>query len=168
MVRDKKISCCFTGHRNIPEDKYKEIRSLVRSEMYTLILLSGVRNFIAGGALGFDTLCAECVCEIKEEYPSLGIKLHLYLPCTDQTKNWRSKDISKYEEIKNHADSCIFVTNSEYTRDCMKKRNYRMVDDCAYCIAYFSGRTSGTSQTVNYALKNNVVVINLFKKIVFR
>ena len=38
----------------------------------------------AGGALGFDTLAAQTVLDMKKEYPQL--RLILVLPCEDQTR----------------------------------------------------------------------------------
>ena len=51
-------SCCFTGHREIPLEKYGEIWSAVEREALKLYG-NGVRTFIVGGALGFDMLCGE-------------------------------------------------------------------------------------------------------------
>ena len=39
----------------------------------------GVNTFIDGGALGFDTIAAETVIEMREKYQN--IKLVMYLPC---------------------------------------------------------------------------------------
>lgn len=54
--------------------------------------------FGAGGALGFDTLAAQCVLSLRKRYSH--IKLILVLPCTTQTKGWSKDDIAVYEEIK--------------------------------------------------------------------
>ena len=48
-------SCCFTGHRDVPIDKYGAIWTAVETEVMKLYK-SGVRTFITGGALGFDML----------------------------------------------------------------------------------------------------------------
>ena len=91
---------CFTGHRKIP---YNQLNSIaVRlNETVEKLILSGYCNFAAGGALGFDTMAAECVLKLKKIYPR--IKLVLVLPCLTQTKNWRDEDIAVYEKIKNQA-----------------------------------------------------------------
>lgn len=54
--------------------------------------------FGAGGALGFDTLAAQTVLELKKKYPD--IRLILVLPCLSQTRNWKAANISEYERIK--------------------------------------------------------------------
>ena len=90
-MNDKKsVTACFTGHRKIPP-----IESSVVSENLRKTLVQCIENgycyFGAGGALGFDTLAAQTVLELKKEYPH--IKLILVLPCQNQTRGWKSTDI---------------------------------------------------------------------------
>ena len=112
----------------------------------------------AGGALGFDTLAAQTVLEMKKEYPQL--RLILVLPCEDQTRNWRSEDIATYEDIKAGCDKVVYVSR-RYTPDCMYKRNRHLVDHSGTCICYLTGESGGTAYTVRYARKKGVCVINL-------
>ena len=58
----------------------------------------GYRYFGTGGALGFDTLAAQTVLELKNKYPE--IKLILVLPCENQTQGWERADIEEYERIQ--------------------------------------------------------------------
>ena len=62
---------CFTGHRKIP---YNQLNSIaVRlNETVEKLILSGYCNFAAGGALGFDTMAAECVLKLKKYIPVLN------------------------------------------------------------------------------------------------
>ena len=122
------------------------------------LILNGYCYFGAGGALGFDTLAAECVLYLKKQYPQ--IKLILVLPCKTQTRGWDSEDIAIYEQIKAQADKVVY-TSEEYTRGCMFKRNRHLVDNSSICIAYLTESKGGTAYTVNYARQNNVQVINL-------
>lgn len=127
------------------------------------LINSGIDTFINGAARGFDMLSAETVIEMKKEMPDMAknIRLILYLPCTDQNKSWNYQDKLRYNMLITQADEYIFVTNSSYTDGCMKKRNYKMVDDSCACIAYCTSKRSGTSQTMNYAEKCGCEVINL-------
>lgn len=59
---------------------------------------NGVVNFVTGGALGFDTLAAQAVLELRQRYAH--IKLQLILPCKNQTAKWRTADQIVYENIK--------------------------------------------------------------------
>ena len=156
-MREK--TCCFTGHRNIPLLKRKAVAQRLKDELMALINNS-YQYFGAGGALGFDTLAAQTVLELRKQYPD--IKLILVLPCETQTRGWKEKDIEIYEEIKGQADKVVY-TSKEYTRGCMHKRNRHLVDNSSFCICYLTESTGGTAYTVDYANKKGLSVVNVAK-----
>ena len=124
----------------------------------TGLIQSGVQYFGAGGALGFDTLAAQTVLNLKKEYPH--IKLILVLPCLSQTRGWKEQDVQIYETIKAEADKVVY-TSQQYTQDCMHKRNRHLVDHSGVCVCYLTQDKGGTAYTVNYAKKQGLEVINL-------
>lgn len=121
------------------------------------LIENGYQYFGAGGALGFDTLAAQTILDLKTEYPQ--IKLILVLPCLSQTDGWSSNDKEIYERIKSSADKVVY-TSEEYTRGCMHKRNRHLVDNSSVCVCYLTEKTGGTAYTVAYATKKNLLVIN--------
>ncbi len=151
------LTCCFTGHRNIPVNQYEEIKITLKKEIIKLIN-NGVHYFGTGGALGFDTIAAMTVLELKNEYPY--IKLILVLPCHNQTCLWRKEDIAIYELIKSKCDKYVY-TSDNYYKGCMMKRNKHLVDYSQYCICYCSEKKGGTAFTVNYANKKHLHIINI-------
>lgn len=66
MGKFKKQTCCFTGHRNIPPGEQTKILTRVRHRLIPLIQ-SGIIYYGVGGALGFDTLVAEMLIELKKK-----------------------------------------------------------------------------------------------------
>ena len=153
----KEKTVCFTGHRKIPSESIPELSRRLKNILLRLIE-EGYMYFGAGGALGFDTLAAQCVLSLRKWYPH--IKLILVLPCTAQTKGWSKDDIAVYEEIKNQADKVVY-TSHNYFRGCMFKRNRHLVNSSSVCIAYLTQEKGGTAYTVNYAKKQGLTVINL-------
>ena len=149
--------CCFTGHRKIPEDKRAEIQKRLRREIINLIR-QGVSCFLAGGALGFDTMAALAVLKLKLKFPH--IRLVLILPCKEQAINWREKDQKIYALILDQADEAIY-TSMNYDALCMQKRNRRLVDNSGICVCYLTDRAGGTAYTVNYAKKSGLRIINI-------
>jgi len=85
----KSQTCCFIGHRKIPESNRAKIQKRLKREIKNLIG-QGVNCFCAGGALGFDTMAALAVLELKKKFPH--IRLVLILPCKEQTLYWHEKD----------------------------------------------------------------------------
>lgn len=67
-------TCCFTGHRNLPIHQEEEIWQRVCTRLYPL-LERGVRYFGVGGALGFDTLVAEKLLNLRKTYPQIRVIL---------------------------------------------------------------------------------------------
>ncbi len=153
----REITCCFTGHREIPAEKYMYLKGRLDEELEGLIK-SGFKIFCAGGAKGFDTVAAMSVLAAKENNPE--IKLVLILPCPEQADRWNEIDKLNYEEIKRRADE-VTVVSEHYTRFCMQQRNRALVDSASVCICYLEKNTGGTAYTVNYAKKSGLKIINV-------
>ena len=123
------------------------------------VIAAGVTEFRAGGAMGFDNFAALKIINLKKKYPY--IKLHLYLPCRDQTRGWPEREKEYYEYILSCADE-IFYASQEYVKGCMHLRNRMMVKGSDYCIAYCNREDGGTAYTVKYAEGKGVKVVKLF------
>ena len=150
-------TCCFTGHRFLPENEKEKISLALESTVLSLIH-SGYRYFGAGGALGFDTLAAQTVLRLRQSYPD--IRLILVLPCVSQADKWPPADVAVYQEIMGQANKIVY-TSHEYTAGCMFKRNRHLVDHSSVCICYLEKSTGGTAYTVDYARKCGLKIINL-------
>lgn len=157
-MREK--TCCFTGHRQIPSEYLPAITKKLRDTLIFYIE-QGYQYFGAGGALGFDTLAAQTVLNLKQRYPS--IKLILVLPCKDQAARWSANDIEEYERIKTCTDKIVY-TADRYFNGCMQKRNWHLVDHSSLCICYLTKQNGGTKYTVDYAITNGVSVVNIAKE----
>ena len=153
-------TCCFTGHRFLPENEKEKILLALESTVLSLIH-SGYRYFGAGGALGFDTLAAQTVLRLRQSYPD--IRLILVLPCVSQADKWPPADVAVYQEIMGQANKIVY-TSHEYTAGCMFKRNRHLVDHSSVCICYLEKSTGGTAYTVDYARKCGLKIINLAGK----
>lgn len=155
----KDKTCCFTGHREIPLLDLSRITRETR-EIVLSLYSRGVRYFGAGGAIGFDTIAAETVLELRETLCP-EIKLILVLPCRDQTRGWKNeRDLRRYAECLRLADKVVY-TSDAYHRGCMHKRNRHLVDQSAYCIAYLTKPSGGTAYTVDYAEQRGLVILKI-------
>ena len=87
-------SCSFTGHRQIKKEHIKSLPELVlRAINYAYN--NGCRRFIAGGALGFDTVAAREVIRFRMSHPE--VSLVLFLPCIAQDSKWKPQQKRLYE-----------------------------------------------------------------------
>lgn len=153
----EKESCCFTGHRDIERWRYEELGEKVQAEIEKLYAL-GVRNFVVGGAVGFDMICAVTVANLKNKYND--IVLTLALPCKEHDKKWGMSDKALLETLKRRAEEIVFVSE-EYEKSCMLKRNRYMVDRCHFCICNCIRNSGGSYYTKKYALKKQREIIDI-------
>ncbi len=154
---DKNFTCCFTGHRELSPRHIKLLPSLLDKILRTLIS-QGYHSFVSGGALGFDTIAAEAVLRLKEEFPH--IRLIIVAPHAGQSENWSLSDQVTYERLREAADDYICLS-AGYSPSCMKKRNRFIVEMSDICIAYCFRERSGSAQTVNLAIENGLKLIDV-------
>lgn len=150
----------FTGHRSTSYC-VEDMRSL--SRLLRKYASEGTEDFYAGGAKGWDMTFANFVLLTRENFPL--IKLHLVLPCPpeEQTARWNKYDKEWYQEILAAADS-VEVVSPHYDKNCMKRRNERLVELGDVCVCYYNEkkRRSGTGQTVRMAEKMGKEIINIY------
>lgn len=148
---------CFTGHRKIDLNYAYKLPSVLKNTI-TDMIEHGARRFITGGAMGFDTVAALCVIELKEKYPE--ISLELILPCKDQSKGWNSIGKAAYDVVIAHADSVKYLHDT-YVSGCMYERNRSLIDASDICISFCLRNIGGTAYTVSYAKQHGKRVINV-------
>lgn len=148
---------CFTGHRHIPAAALPAVRRQLDQEI-ARYAAAGIRQFCAGGALGFDTLAAQAV--LRQRCGDPRLSLTLCLPCRDQDRQWPEEDRRVYASILAQADHIDYVTE-QYAPGCMQQRNRRLVDQSSVCICYCIRRQGGTAYTVQYALRCGLTIVNL-------
>ena len=158
MILDRDRTVCFTGHRYAQEKDARPLLTPVLEELFA----QGYRDFLAGGALGFDTWAALAVLELRKRHPT--VRLLLAVPCPEQDASWNKKDRARYRDILRRAD-CVFLLSSEYSAACMHVRNRFMVENSSVCVAYYNGSAGGTQSTVDYARERGVTVRNLIEEV---
>ncbi len=157
MTLDRSVTACFTGHRDIDDYDEDALRELI-CKTILIYIKRGYKNFICGGAVGFDSLASECVVLLRKDY---DIKLILALPCRDQTSKWNStEELVFYKKMLGAADDVVY-TSVMYSKGCMHLRNRYMVDNSSVCIAYKTSEKGGTAYTCRYAEKSGAEVVNL-------
>ena len=68
----KEQTCCLTGHRELPRDTDELVRRL--TDAICGRIEAGVRYFGVGGAVGFDTLAAEVLLNLRDTlYPQIRV-----------------------------------------------------------------------------------------------
>lgn len=148
-------TCCFTGHRELPAAEIPLLKRRLE-RIVGRLAEEGVCYFGAGGALGFDTLAAQTVLRLREQYDRL--RLILVLPCRGQEETWSPEDRQVYREILSRADKAVYLAD-RYEEGCMRRRNRHLVDHSGVCVYYLTRDTGGTAYTVRYARERGLRMV---------
>lgn len=156
----RKKTCCFTGHRDLPADKTVEITLRTAYMIRKLIIEKDVRFFGVGGAIGYDTLVAEVLFQMKaSEFPH--IKVILVYPFDGFTSRWTPPQQAVYERMLPQYDKVVPVCEIA-GRDAYLTRDRYLVDGSAYCVAYCTRERGGTAYTVSYAKEQGLEIYYIF------
>lgn len=148
---------CFTGHRNISKAVVARLPELLE-QVISELCERGATTFRTGGAMGFDTVAALKVLDMKEKYPQ--IRLELILPCRNQTERWDEISKQTYQYILRKADSHRFLFDT-YFEGCMLERDRCLVEGSDVCVAYCARSQGGTAYTFTLAMRAGLELINL-------
>ena len=149
-------TCCFTGHRHLPAGGEEAIWQRVQEHLIPL-LEQGVRYFGVGGALGFDTLVAEKLLELRGKYPQ--IRVILVLPFRGYQSRWTAAQQARAARIESRVDKVVYCRGAP-SCEAFLARDRRLVDGSTYCIGYCTRATGGTAYTLRYAEKQGLQIWN--------
>lgn len=161
MNDKKKQRCCFTGHRPEKLDiSEPEVKSLLEKAIDNAIA-DGYVTFITGMARGTDIWAAEIVLEKKKQ--NNGLHLICAIPHHGFEKNRSFLEKQRYNRIIKNADYVTTISD-HYYRACYQKRNEWMVDRSSLVIAVWNEQPSGTKNTIDYAKRKAIKIINILEK----
>ena len=161
MVDKKMETCCFTGHRDIPPGLIPSLTEVVKGQIKALFS-QGVIYYGVGGAVGFDTLAAEVLFELRTEHPQ--IKVILVYPFNGFDSRWQEGQRTRYRALLPKYDKRVCVSQTP-GREAYLMRDRHLVDCSAHCVAFCSRSYGGTAYTMRYARENGRQVYNLAERI---
>ena len=150
--------CCFTGHR--PE-KLRRSEQAIRSDLEKQIkqaIADGFTTFITGMARGTDIVAGEIVLQLRSE--KNPVRLICASPYPGFEEGWSIVWQERYRNILDIADLVRYISPC-YSRSCFQIRNEWMVNHSSRVIAVFNGQPSGTKNTIDYAHRHGVPVIQI-------
>ncbi|GAV11396.1 SLOG family protein [Paenibacillus sp. NAIST15-1] len=167
----ERVTCGFTGHRpsklggcySLKHPESLRIVETLKPILEQLINEEGIRQFISGGAIGFDQIAFWTVQSLKKQYPEL-VNI-VAVPFKNQPCKWTDKEtLHWYNKMLQVADEVIYVDTldkysvdgtkvEEYHVAKMQKRNEFMVDKSRVMIACYDGSRGGTGNCVAYLTK---------------
>lgn len=161
----KATTCCFTGHResklpwgsNELDPRCVELKKRIFDAVWA-VYSSGVRHFICGMASGSDLYFCEAVMQLRDEREDVSIEAAI--PWEGQSERWPPEMKKRYSRLTSECDYQTLV-QSDFSPDCLMRRNHYMVDSSGVLIAVYNGSPGGTRQTMLYAMRRNIEIIEL-------
>ena len=158
MADLRQRTCCFTGHRAIPEKDLPGI--LKRTEQAVRRLIErGVVFFGVGGAIGYNTETAKLLFRLRAtDYPQ--IKVILVYPFEGFTSRWSDEQRTEYARLLPQYDKAVCVAQRT-SREAYLERDRHLVSESTYCIAYCTRDSGGTAYTLRYAQQEGLKIYNV-------
>ena len=148
--------CCFIGHRTIIETE--KLKTHLIKIIEKLVTDENVDTFLFGSKSRFNSLCLEAVTEMKEKYPHIKrIYVRAEYPyISEQYKNYLLENYENtyYPERIMNSGRAAYV-----------ERNYEMIDNSHFCIAYYNEQSAPTTRktstkiALDYAVKQGKNII---------
>ena len=151
--------CCFTGHR--PEKlRCGEAQAKILLDSAIRHAVSdGYTTFITGMARGIDIWAGQTV--LKQRALNSDIKLVAVSPYKGFEEKWPDEWKQQYSFLIRWADAVRYLFPA-YSREVFQKRNDWMVNRSSLVIAFYNGEPGGTRNTLRYAKRQGVPVVNLY------
>lgn len=162
---NKNISCCFTGHRleKLPWRGNENATGCITlkekiSAAVEAAYRSGIRHFICGMATGCDMYFCESVIALRSEHDE--VTLEAAVPWEGQASSWTNALKQRHSRLVEDCDYLTLV-QTDFTPDCLMKRNHYMVDSASMIIVAYSGMPGGTMSTLLYAMRQGLEIIEI-------
>ena len=166
MDYKKLYTCCFFGHRKIPDSL--NFKSMLFETVEKLIVENQVDTFLFGSKSQFDDICYIVTTELKEKYPHIK-RVYVRAEYPNISDEYRQYLLDRYEDTY-YPKKIISAGKATYV-----ERNFEMIDNSSYCICYYDSdyspeklkekpSKSGTDIAYRYANMKKKTIFNLKSK----
>ena len=148
----------FFGHRYI--DNPFLIEERMEKQIYKLLAEHEYVDFLVGRNGDFDQCVSSTVLRVRKRYRDDNSSLILMLPYpTAEYLNNEESFHNYYTEVE-----ISYAASKAHPKSAIQIRNREMVERADLVICAIEKETGGAWQTVQYAMKQEKPVINLFNK----
>lgn len=154
-------TCCLTGHRPQKLGLSEAETKTLLEKAIDMAIGNGFTTFITGMAPGVDIWAAEIILEKSKHNSTLHLICAIPHPGFEKRKTKREE--KRCKNIIGNADYTQIICK-HYFKACYQKRNEFMVDNSNLVIAVWNGEKSGTKNTIDYACRKGVKVVNVLNK----
>jgi hypothetical protein len=148
---------CFFGHRQI--DDFILVEQRIEALINRLLNEHEYVEFLVGRDGEFDQLVTSAIFRCRKRLDTANCSVTWVMPYlkSDYIKNRESYD-SYYDSV----EVCEQSANA-HPKSAIQIRNRAMVDRSDLCVFCVTHKRGGAYQTLRYAKKSNVNIVNLFE-----
>lgn len=159
------MGCFFSGHRNLPTDCIESIFKTTKEQIIDAVKHHDIKDFYAGGAIGFDMIASIMVLSIKRSRFN-NINLHIIMPTPNYgNSQWKTIQQKEYYRIILQGAKSVATVSADYYSGVFFARNQRLTElGCDLGIVYAEPqhRSGGTYNTIKMAEHNSTKIINIY------
>ena len=148
-----------TGHRPkympCQYDEQHEWALIIKDQLKEQLQEMKITKVISGMAIGWDIALARAAINLE-------IPVVCAIPFKGQEAMWPEESQNTYNLVLSLAESVNIICEGGYEAWKMQKRNQWMVDGADTILALWDGTPGGTKNCINYAIKSNKTIINLY------
>ena len=158
MGRNMSKKICLFGHRKILV-KIQQLKDNLKLEIEKWVN-NGFKTVLIGTHGQFDALVLSVCNELKKIY----LDLKIYVVFTSMASLKKDKNGFSNIDCFKFVNTCLYPVEEEHFKRKITASNKMMVDESDIVICYVNPqiKRSGARTAMNYAIKRNRVVINLY------
>ncbi len=138
----------ITGHR------WFDVPLGIRERTTQKIIELNPEYIICGMAIGFDQLVATICVELNVPFVAA-------VPFLGQEKMWPKPVQDHYKELLTKTKEVVVVSEGGYAPWKMFTRNKYILDHSNELLCYYTGKSGGTKDTVEQAIKRKMTIYNI-------
>ncbi|MBR4282975.1 MAG: hypothetical protein IKT35_04595 [Clostridia bacterium] len=148
---------CFIGHRKI--ENHNRVEKVTKEFVTDLIENYNCTNFLFGSKSEFNYICLDILTKLKEIHSNIN-RIYVRAEYPNIKNDYEDYLLERYEKT-------IFPKHLENAGKAIYiKRNQYMIDESDICVFFYDNNSfnkkSGTKLALDYAIKKNKFVINIF------
>ncbi|MBR2020880.1 MAG: hypothetical protein IJ939_00440 [Clostridia bacterium] len=145
----------FFGHRDFSE--HLKTEPILENLLKDIIKKHEFVEFLVGRNGEFDQFVSSTIRKVKRDFYGSNSELVCVLPYeTSEFENNKESFLKYYDRVELYAPECY-----THFKAMIRKRNHNMILRSNYVICYVSKKTSGAYDSMLFANKNHVPLINL-------
>lgn len=151
---------------DLSNKRYISLKKVIEKILLKLIK-QGIKEFLVGVNRGFDMLCLEVLCNIKNDY---GIKIHIVSPYYSYISKRSEEELKHYDQLVKQSDNLFYIDKiypKQYNsvNELLKAKNQFLVNYAQYGLTmHIDGIENSVSNAISIAEGKTKTIFSIDKE----